>query len=257
MSRSLPVTLAVACILAAGCGTLARAGEAHVYLAPYAFDSSLTGTALVSGGKSGTEFDLEDTLGLDPDDTVRGLDGFVKLAGSRIAFGYNSGSYDGGTRLSDDLVFDGTTFPSGAKVDPEIDMKRYKLMYGFDFSFAVVNVGFLVGGQYVDIDSRLKSAGLSKSESLRAPIPAVGATLGIHPVSQLAIHAEITGFHAKVSGVDATMVDAFAGVDYLFVPFFGISAGYRYFALDATDEDQENMVDIKQRGPFVALVLHL
>jgi len=257
MSRSRPLGLALAVVLAAGCGTLARAGEAHVYLAPYAFDSSLTGTALVSGGRTGTDFDLEDTLGLDPDDTVHGLDGFFKFAGSRIAFGYSSGSYDGGARLDEDVVFDGTTFPAGVKVRPEIDMKRYKLMYGFDFSFTVVNVGFLVGGQYVDIESRLKSSGLSESESLKTPIPAVGATLGIHPVSHLAIHAELTGFHAKIAGVDATMIDGFAGVDYLFVPHFGISGGYRYFALDATDDHQENSVDIKQRGPFVALVLHL
>jgi len=258
MSSKTLVRAALFCLLAAAGVVEARAGEAHLYLAPYLFDSSLTGNALVSGGKTGTDFDLEDTLGLDPDEKVRGIEGFAKFFGSRIEFGYNQGTYKGGRKLTDDLVFDGTTYSTGETVRPEIDLKRYKLMYGYDFGLKVVNAGFLIGGYYIDLDAKLRSsAGFSESARLSAPVPGIGATLGIHPVSQLAIHAEISGFHANMWGYETTLLDAFAGIDYLFVPKFGISAGYRYFALDAKDDDEGNMVDVKQRGPFVALALHL
>jgi len=243
---------------AAPLATGPQAGEAHVYIAPYAFDSRFTGEGQVSGGNSGTDFDLEDTLGIDPKEMVTGLDGFVKLLGSRIDFGYNKGDYDGRERLSGSLVFNGITYGAGETVRSSIDMTHYRLMYGFDFGLKVVNVGFLVGGHLVDVDARVKSSATgSEKENLRAPIPAVGVSLGVHPISQIAIHAQVSGLSVTVSGIKAKLIDGFAGIHYLPIPKLGIVAGYRYFIFDAEDKDEEDKVDIKQRGPYAGIALHL
>lgn len=251
------ILLTTLLLLIAGTAT-ARAGEAHIYLAPYAFDSRFTGTGQVSGGSSGTEFDLEDTLGVDPKETISGLDGFVKFLGSRIDFGYGHGSYSGSEKLSDPLVFNGVTYSPAEKVSSDIDFTHYRLMYGFDFGLKIVNVGFLVGGHYIEAEARVKSTPTGEEqETLRGPVPAVGVTLGIHPISQLAIHAQVSGLSVTVSDIKAKLIDGFAGVHYFPIPKIGVMIGYRYFVLDAEDKDEENKIDIVQRGPYAGIALHL
>ena len=251
---------AFALILAAGAANLAGAlaGEAHLYLAPYGFDSKFTGDGQISGGNVGSDFDLEDTFDIDPKETVRGVDGFLKFAGSRIDFGYNHGDYTGAETLKSALVFNGVTYGAGEHVHSEFDLTHYRLMYGYDFSLRVVNVGFLVGGHVVDVDARVKSSAAGhEQEELRAPVPVVGVTLGIHPISQIAIHAQISGMSVTISNVKARLIDGFVGVHYLPIPKFGIVAGYRYFVFDGEDKDENDRADIKQRGPYAGIALHL
>jgi len=122
----------------------------------------------------------------------------------------------------------------------------------------IVNVGFLIGGHMVDVDARVKSTSTGRQkEDLRAPVPVVGVTLGIHPIPQIAIHAQASGMSVTVSDVKAKLIDGFVGVHYLPIPKFGLVAGYRYFSLDAEDKDEEDRVDIKQRGPYAGIALHL
>ena len=238
--------------------TAAAAGEAHIYLAPYGFASRFTGDGQVSGNSSGTRFDLQDTLGIDPKDTMYGVDGFFKFLGSRIDFGYNKGSYQGSERLSSPLVFNNGTYSPGERVRSDIDFTHYRLMYGFDFGLKVVNVGFLIGGHLVDADATVKSS-LSGREhdTLRAPVPAVGVTLGVHPISQLAIHAQVSGMSVTISNIKAKLIDGFAGVHYFPIPRLGVMVGYRYLLVDAEDKDKQDKVNIRQRGPYAGIALHL
>jgi hypothetical protein len=235
------------------------AGEARFYLAPYGFASRLAGDAQVSDGATGTDVDLEDTLGVEPRDTVLGVDGFVKILGSRINFGYSQSSHSGEEELDTSVVFNGESYSAGTRVATDIDLKRYKLMYGYDFSIKVVNVGILVGVHGIDIDARLKSEipGIEEQENLRGAIPVLGLTLGIHPIKKLAIHAEASGLSLTISGVRVKLIDGFAGVDWLFVPMFGVKGGYRYFRLDAEDDDEQDSLSLTQSGPFVGIALHV
>ena len=234
------------------------AGEAHLYIAPYMFASEFTGNAQVTGGTTGTSFDLEDTLGVDPDERIRGIDAFVKFLGNRLEFSHVSGDYDGSSTLSSDLIFDGTTFSASEMLGSDIEFQRTKFLYGYDFGLKIVNVGFVVGAHVVEIDARIvSSSGVSERESLRVPVPVVGATVGIHPIAKLAIHAEVNGMSVTISDIDATLIDGFVGIDYLFFARFGLTAGYKYFLLDATEEDENNSIDFEQSGLYAGLVLHL
>lgn len=253
---TLRAVAALIAILGAG---PAWAGEARLYLMPWAFTGTLEGEARVSGGDSGTDFDLEDTLGLDTDEVVYGIDGFFKFLGSRIEFSIGGATYEGEAALNADLTFNGVTFGAGETLATEIEMQRSRLLYGFDFNFKVVNVGFILGGHLVDIDATLRSrtTGVTEQEDLRLPIPAVGATLGIHPISWIAVHAELSGLSVTISGIETRLLDGFAGVDILLAGKVGLSAGYRYFTLEATDDDEDDHLDIEQIGPYIGLAVHL
>jgi hypothetical protein len=246
-------------LLATFCAVPALAGEARFYLAPYGYASRLTGDAQVSDGAVGTQFDLEDTLGVEPRENILGVDGFVKLLGSRINFGYSQSGHEGEERLDQTFTFNDQTYIVGDRIRTDIDLKRYKLMYGYDFSLKVVSVGILVGVHGIDVDARVRSgiSGLEEEENLRGAIPAVGLTLGIHPVKKLAIHAEASGLALTISGVKVKLIDGFAGLDWLFLTKFGVKAGYRYFTLDAEDEDELDSLNLRQCGPFAGIALHL
>lgn len=246
-------------LLVTFCALPALAGEARFYLAPYGYASRLTGDARVSDAAAGTQFDLEDTLGVEPRDNILGVDGFVKILGSRINFGYSQSGHDGEERLDQTFTFNDQTYVVGDQIRTEFDLKRYKLMYGYDFSLKVVNVGILVGVHGIDVDARVRSeiSGIEEEENLRGAIPAVGLTLGIHPIKQLAIHAEASGLALTISGVKVKLIDGFAGVDWLFVTKLGVKAGYRYFTLDAEDEGDLDSLNLSQSGPFAGIALHL
>ena len=262
-SRPFPFPAAAAAAAAITLMTAAPAvaGEARIYIAPQYVMSHLSGEATVSGGESlpGTEFDLEDTLGVDPDVTAGTIEGFLKFLGTRLSFGYSHTNTDGEAVLDDPLVFDGEPFIPGERIRTEIDMKRYKLLFGYDFSLKVVNAGFLVGAHLIDIEGDIDSLTLPHNQTadLNLPVPAVGGTLGIHPLGWLAIHGELTGMSANISGVRTKLIDGYAGVDFLFAAKAGIGIGYRYFVLDGEDEDEGNAVDIVQRGVYASVSVHL
>src|SRR5262245_44584450 len=100
------------------------AGEARFYLAPQYAQTKLTGDARVSGdtGIPPTTFDLEGTLGVDPEVGAPSVEGWVKLLGARLAFGYIHTGADGETTLDDLVVFDGQPFLPGQRVETSIDM---------------------------------------------------------------------------------------------------------------------------------------
>ncbi|MGH9867205.1 MAG: hypothetical protein ACREAA_03450 [Candidatus Polarisedimenticolia bacterium] len=237
----------------------ALAGEARLYIAPQYVQTHLTGDARVSGdtGVPPTTFSLEDTLGVDPDVPAPTVEGFVKFLGARLSFGWTHSEADGRTTLDELVVFDGGAFLPGQTVETQIDMTRYKLLFGGDFGVKVVNGGFLVGAQLIDISAELTSSTLEEEESMRLPLPAVGGFIGVHPVDWLAIHAELTGISVTLSDVHTKMLDGFAGIDFLLASRVGLGVGYRYFMLDADDEDEDNAVDLVQRGVYVGLSLHL
>lgn len=238
--------------------TLAAAGEARFYVAPYFQASQLTADGRVSGTAGGTDFNLEETLGVDPAQNLAGLDLFVKFLGMRFQASYNNDESSGSERLTADLEFEDTVFGTGERVETDLKLERYEGLLGFDFGALVVNAGFLAGVQVVNLDSTIESeTGGLEEKSLHLPMPVIGATLGIHPMDKLAIHAKVSGMAANVSDIDAKLFDGFVAIDYYFLPKFGLTVGFKSFILDAVDEDEGNEVDMNQTGPYAGLSFHL
>ncbi len=249
---------AIFVIACAGAASSTLAGEATLYLAPYGFMGNLGGGGQVADGGAGTDFDLEDTFGLDSEERLLGVDGFFHVAMFQFSFGYQENGYSGGSTLSQDLDFNGATFPAGSNIRSEFDLKHYKGMVGLTFGVPMVSFGFILGAHQIEVDTQISSSGLDEQEDFSIPVPAVGVTFGVHPLKQLTIHGEASGMSAHVSGIEERMIDAYASMEYLFLGGkFGITAGYRYFDLEASDDDQDNHVDLKMHGPYAGFALHL
>jgi hypothetical protein len=250
------ILTALICLAAAG---LARAGEARIYLSPQIAQTHLTGSAQVSdsGPLEGTSFDLEDTLDVDPEVRMTGIEGFARILFGRISFGYYEGEAEGSTRLDELVLFNGEPFLPGERVDSTIDMRRYKLLFGYDLGLKVVNIGFMGGAQVIDLDASLEASLHEEQEDVRLPVPVIGVSLAAHPIGWLNIHSELSGLSVTVSGVRTRLLDGFAGVDFLAFSKVGVSLGYRYFTLDAEDDDEGDAIDLSQRGVYAGVTLHL
>jgi len=236
----------------------AAAGEARFYVAPFFQASQLSADGRVSGSAGGTDFNLEETLGVDPSQNLAGVDLFVKFFGMRFQASYYNDETTGSGTLSDDFAFEDTIFGTGEDIETELKLQRYEGLLGFDFGAMLVNAGILAGVQVINLDSTITSeTGTVEEKDLDVPIPVVGATLGIHPNDRLSIHAKVSGMAANVSDIDAKLFDGYIGIDWHFVPKFGVTVGYKAFILDAEDEEEGNEVDMNQTGPYAGLSFHL
>ena len=129
------------------------------------------------------------------------------------------------------------------------------------FGLPMVSVGFIGGVHQIDVASEIQSRttnSLNEQQDFSIPVPAIGVTVGVHPLKQLSIHGEASGMSAHVSGIEERMLDTYASLEYLFLGGkFGLMAGYRYFSLEAKEDDKDNHVNMKMHGPYAGLVLHL
>jgi hypothetical protein len=84
------------------------------------------------------------------------------------------------------------------------------------------------------------------------PFPTVAAGVVIKPLPAFHIRLEGDGVSATVSGDHIRFVDWRAQVEWYFLHFFGVVAGYRSIDADVrTESDGE--VDIQYKGPYAGL----
>ncbi len=257
--RSARCLAAAAAILLLPAAAPASAVEPNIYLHPAVWFANLTGDGETGHGGGMREFDVDETLGLNTDETVPSFDGFVRSGKSRFILSWNHGGYDGDNRLDDDLDFKGTTFPSGGKLKSEVDYDRRRVLYGrpmVDMKRSAV--GFLIGIEAYDIDSHLMMKGTGRaSASLDSKIPIVGASYTFHPTPGVRLYAEATGSSWERGGIDSKLLDAYGGAEYTFLAqALAISIGYRYSFLDGEEKDSEKF-NFRQEGVFAGLALKL
>lgn len=254
---ALRAATALACLLAGA--PAADAVEPNIHLHPSVWLANLTGDGETGGGGSSREFDVDETLGLDTDETVPSFDGFVRVGKSRFILSWNRGGYDGDNRLDDDLGFKGITFPAGGKLRSEVDYDRRRALYGrpiVDMKRAAV--GFLIGVEAYDVEAHLRMQGIGRPEaSLDSKVPIVGASFTFHPTAGVRLYAEATGISWERGGIDSKLLDAYGAAEYTFLgQALAVSLGYRYAFLNGEEEDSEKFV-FRQEGLFVGLVLML
>src|SRR5262245_56378701 len=91
-----------------------------------------------------------------------------------------------------------------------------------------------------------KNTGVKETKELGLILPTIGAALDFTPHRLFNLFAEVSGLPAGSLGY---MVDAEAGLRFIPLPFFSISAGYRYF--DVKIEYDDDSGQGKFFGPFI------
>ncbi len=250
---------AAAAILVSPGAAPAFAVEPNLYLHTAAWFASLSGDGETGSGGGSREFDVDETLGLDTDETVPSFDGFIRWEKNRVLLSWNHGSYSGDNRLEDDLDFKGLTFAAGGKLKSELDYDRRRVLYGRPIvDMKRFSIGYLIGIEAYDIEADLRMQGTGEaSASLDSKVPLLGASYLFSPAPGLRFYAEATGISWERAGVDSKVLNAYGSVEYtLLGQALALSLGYRYALLDGEEKDAEQFL-LKQKGLFAGLVLRL
>ena len=259
MRRSLIIGgLLLGTLLSTG-STIAKEGKFFSAQINYIF-SDVEGNGK-TGGTGATHFDLERTMGIDPEDDIPEVNlWFHFLRRHSIMLSYFKSSFEGRSVLSDDLTYEGVTYPAMTVIASDFDFAFGRLHYNFrSLDFKVVDFGLIVGVDLYDGEGRVRDengAVSTQESSFSAPFPVVGINLTIKPPSSpLQIFAEISGTNIDVGDVDANVLDSQVRLTWYFADApFGISVGYRYLDLEL-DVDDEGSGSITHEGYYGGLAI--
>jgi hypothetical protein len=207
-------------------------------------------TRVESGSIPGTRIDVGQDLDVHDENLPEVRLTFSTGLSSKLRLAYLQGNFDGQTTLGQSIQFSGRTFGANTRVDTDLDL--YYGRVGWTWQFPVVPGVFRLGpllevkGLVIDTTVRSPGTGLRESALLPMAFPTVGAMLSVTPIAALDIFAEVSGM---TFGSLGHVIDAEAGVRFIPIRFFTLSAGYRVF--DVRIEHDDDFAKLKLAGPFV------
>ncbi len=173
----------------------------------------------------------------------------------RFEWGTPSIKYDGDKRLTQAVVFNGTTYSASDDVISMLDMKMLdgEVQYDFlrpDFGIAGFNIGLILKVKYVDGKVELRDTLQTETKDFKAPIPMIGAAAGVGFLKDM-VRVDARAAGIAYSGNHLYDADAYASFAPL--PFVRIQGGYRYVDLKIDRDD--TLVSFKLSGPYLGAQL--
>lgn len=200
----------------------------------------------------GDKIDFVDTLGFDDTEDFVEARLELGLAMFNFRYGFVSMGWEGTEDITTTLTFVGVTFDT--KVDSTLDVDYHRLGLNVDLLDSLDNrVAAIIEIKYFDVDATLDATayGSTKKETKDGTLPilTVGALVQVDLPFVMNFGGEVTGM---VMGDYGHIIDAEAMINFEPVPFFKISAGYRFLQLKLDDRD-DNTLDFTVEGPFAGL----
>ncbi|MBI5816450.1 MAG: hypothetical protein HZB29_12665 [Nitrospinae bacterium] len=200
-----------------------------------------------SGSLKGTDIDLVSDLGLDNNKGLPFGQVEIKFAERhKLIADYISFSYTGNKVVSENLVFNGVSYPVASRVQTALDLKSARIGYEYDLVRDPLGyLAFRLAANYVYAKAQVVTAGaLSNSISMDAWAPVVGISARLTPVSMVSISAEVAGVGFEKSSV----LDSSIYLDVNPIPNVGLTAGWRNIRI-VVDVDGKK-ADTQWSGPF-------
>ena len=232
------------------------------------FDTSFSQSFPGSPIPPGT-INMEDDLGLDSHLDVLRLNGYWRFAERhRLFFGYYNLNRDTSAALNKNIgpisipaLGINDTILAGSNVRAETNWDVYILGYGYSFyktetAEVTGKIGFNVANISASLTGTLNLAGggvasaAGNSSDVTAPLPVIGISGEWAFAPRWKLIGSIGGFKAKVSDVDATIVDGTLAVDYRIFRNFGVGLGYSWLKLkgDVSKSDWNGSVNWRTDG---------
>jgi hypothetical protein len=212
----------------------------------------LNSTVKIVENQIGTDINLVDDLGFDAEKGFGEGRLQVKVwQYHKFNLSYLPMKWEGDKVISRNIQFSGQTYPTGTKVQSEMDIKMFKGGYEYEFfggwlGFFAATLDVLVA----DAGIRLKAPGpgLDQKEHRTVAIPMIGLNSRQHLGKYLDLTAKISGLPAGQYGY---IYDLDGSLDINPFQYVGISLGYRFMGVKAKYED--NLVQIQLKGPFASI----
>jgi hypothetical protein len=224
----------------------------------YWFPTLKTDAKVDGGGKSGTEFNVDDTLGMGTE-AYPAIEVFGGLGKHHVSLLYTEANYSGfSSTLSSPITFNGITFSGNLASDLKVRM--IDVAYKYDIlDMSNILAGFSISAigkiKYIETNSNLAGAVLGgtnqqTSNDLKLPIPMIGAA------AHIGILANILEARAELTGISYSgnyVYEALADLSLTPFPFLDIHAGYKIIALRIDESDTYFSGNIA--GPYLALTV--
>jgi hypothetical protein len=206
---------------------------------------------------SGTDVDLEGTLGFDKSDTVTRLDGYFRFNEKhRIDFSAFDMSRNASKQIDEEFVWDGETYPIDVLVKANFDLKIYKLAYTWSFmrrdnGFLGATAGLYIADTGASISA--ESIGQASSGGTTAPLPVFGLRGQYDFAEKWSLRASAEFFAIDYDDYSGSLFDVYAGVDYHFTRHVAVGVGINSvgFDVDVTKSNFDGNLDWRYDGGLI------
>ena len=221
-----------------------------------ALQNAPTGSAAIEDDDvPGTEFDVEDTLGVTDDDTSTQARVWFRWGKrNRLFVDYFNPNHEGEATLSEDLTFHGATFNAGEAIDTTMEMELIQVKYRYHFinlKFFEFGLGLGINQVALKMDVTGSTTGTEVLDE-KVPFPTIAGGLVIKPLPGLHIRAEVDWLSASDGDDHADFLDYRAQIEWYFLHFFGVFGGYRSVHVEV-DTGDFGRADLTYEGPYAGL----
>jgi hypothetical protein len=198
------------------------------------FNSDLTFGPVGAGN---SKIDAEDLLGLDTHLTVFRVDAMIRPGASRrnqIDAGYAGYHRSGNATLDRDVTIEGTTYPTGAKIDTTFNFDLIRATYSYAFVQSDklrIGLGLGLYGIPLKYDVKvqtLRGASGAQGADTVLPFPALAFRGEFEVLPKLFLKASADGMYLPISNFTGSLVDANIGLEYRIWKYFGLGLAYNY-----------------------------
>jgi hypothetical protein len=155
-------------------------------------------------GIPGSDIDVRADLGVEKQTTYEFR--LVLRPGKKHKFRFNyiPLTYDAGTKLTGEIIFNGIKYPVSTTVNTKLQWRTYRIGYEYDFvSNARGFFGMVLEAKLTDINFELTSPIGTEFARAQAPIPAIGAIGRVYIARYASVTGEFTALKIP-SSIDAS-----------------------------------------------------
>jgi hypothetical protein len=224
-------------------------------------------------GSRGTDFDLEDDLGLDST-TATGF-GYFRwrfLPRHRVELEIFALNRDGTAVASKDFTVGNTSGSAGVRFDTTFDVTIGRITYGYSFiKDSNKELGILAGLHLADVNATIGMQGdltiggtafmdteHKEKADIVLPLPHIGGFFNYAITPKLTGSVSVLAFYLDVGDVRGGLVEVDGTLHYKVAKHFGIGGGLKYFDLDVVDSTDSFRGEFELRflGPTLFLTGH-
>jgi hypothetical protein len=223
-----------------------------------------------NSGITGSDFDMEDALGLD--DSVASPYLYFRWRFHpvhRVEIEYYELLREGVSIMQRDFSFGNISGGAGVGVRTSFDVRIARITYGYDiFKDKKKEFGILAGmhvtsgkiqsqfsGNFtIDGVGSVSGARATEEAGITFPLPHVGGFFAYSFTPELSTQLDLLLFRIEVAGIKGTLTEANATLHYQFVKNFGIGTGlkfYRFRLEDTGFSDRNSQFNYEFFGPVL------